>query len=357
MTEIFKGWRLFVLLAIAVLPLCFGLFVLTIDAATLNLKSAVNEVEITNTFTVELAVNAQGQAINNAEGILFFPTNLVEVKSINLGGSIFSLWVEQPTFSNRDGTISFNGGIPTPGYNGANGRILTATFQAKSLGTANLNLKDGAIRLNDGLGTNAFNGSNALSIKIVSPTPAVEEKKPPIEIRPVTTPKEKPPVSVMVPEITNIPDQLLEGSSLSFTVKGMSNGQVLVYISKGRNNPEITQVATGENGEFDVVYKVPVETGYYRVWARNILPGEVLSLSSDIAYVEVVKDSQICNIKKYENLIIVLSSLLLILMVLLILVILYLLKYRDDDDDDDNVKISVTSTSLNNKNSLTSPQN
>jgi isoleucyl-tRNA synthetase len=73
----------------------------------------------------------------------------LEVLSISKNQSIFSIWVEEPKFSNNEGTISYNGGIPNPGYTGANGEILTATFKVKKTGPASIVFSDSTVWENE----------------------------------------------------------------------------------------------------------------------------------------------------------------------------------------------------------------
>jgi hypothetical protein len=120
-------------------------------------------------------VNTEGKSINNSEANIQFPTDMIEVVSITKSSSIFSLWVEEPSFSNTTGKITFNGGVPNPGYNGATGYIATITFKAKKQGTASVIFTEGAVRENDGLGTDILNSKNGSVIQIgvaqVAPIP------------------------------------------------------------------------------------------------------------------------------------------------------------------------------------------
>jgi PBP1b-binding outer membrane lipoprotein LpoB len=52
------------------------------------------EVELGGVFTVSVGLNSQGKAINSAEAVISFPTDVVEVQSLSTGGSVFSIWVE-----------------------------------------------------------------------------------------------------------------------------------------------------------------------------------------------------------------------------------------------------------------------
>ena len=87
---------------------------------------------------------------------MIFNPDKLEVKSISKTDSIFTLWVQEPAFSNSLGTITFAGGKPSPGYTGAAGTINTITFKAKTatFATADLTFAVGSVLADDGKGTN-----------------------------------------------------------------------------------------------------------------------------------------------------------------------------------------------------------
>lgn len=139
-----------------------------IKAATLSFSPSSSNVSVDNVATVRVVVNTLGKSINNAEGVISFPKDSIEVVSISKTSSIFSLWVEEPSFSNTTGRISFNGGITNPGFNGTSGTVLSIVFRGKKQGTAPLVFSSGAVRENDGLGTNILNSLNNGIIQIVT---------------------------------------------------------------------------------------------------------------------------------------------------------------------------------------------
>lgn len=187
-----------------------------VDAATLSLSPASSNVATGNIFTVKISVNTLGAFINNAEATLQFPTDLLEVVSITKSSSIFSLWVEDPSYSNTAGTISFNGGVANPGYNGNNGTVASVTFKAKKQGTASLIFSDASIRENDGLGTDIISGKGTSLIQIGSPK-EIEITTPVI---PTNTTKDTKPAKPVVTSDTH-PDQNIwyPNSTASFNWK------------------------------------------------------------------------------------------------------------------------------------------
>jgi len=159
----------------------FVLAPLGVEAASLRVSSSQTTVSAGNIFSVRVSVSADGRAINSADGIVQFPTDLLEVMSVNKNSSIFSLWVEDPKFSNFNGSISFNGGVPNPGFSGQNGEVITVVFRAKKAGTASILFSDSSVRANDGLGTNVLTTKSGATITIQS---TVEVVKPTVTPQP-----------------------------------------------------------------------------------------------------------------------------------------------------------------------------
>lgn len=167
--------------------------------ASLYLAPSSGTHVINGKFSVGIKVNSGGQVINAAEGTISFDNKLLEVSGISKGGSIFTLWTTEPTFSNSAGTISFGGGIPRPGYKGSSGHICTISFKAKRAGTAAVRFTSGAVLANDGMGTNILasmgSGSYTVSPEVTTPKPTgtTEENKP-AEEKPVETEYNKPTI-------------------------------------------------------------------------------------------------------------------------------------------------------------------
>ncbi len=150
------------------------------QAAVLHIKPAQVEVTAGNIVRVQVSVDTQGKVINNAESVVQFPTDLLEVVSLDSASSIFSLWVENPSFSNTTGQVTFNGGVPNPGFQGSSGNIVSIVFRAKKTGTASILFLSSAVRENDGLGTNILTETSPATItirgaQVAPPPPTVDD--------------------------------------------------------------------------------------------------------------------------------------------------------------------------------------
>ena len=146
------------------------------EAATMSLSPSTGVYASGSTFTVKVLVNSQGEAINAAEGTLKFNPSELTVVSAGRAGSIFNLWVTEPTFSNSAGTVTFSGGLPS-GYTGSAGNIMTVTFRTKGSGAAKINITGGSVLANDGKGTNVLTsmGGGTYTMQAATATPEPEE--------------------------------------------------------------------------------------------------------------------------------------------------------------------------------------
>lgn len=152
-----------------------------VQAASLYPAPAKGDYKVGQTFSVNISVSSSDQSINAISGILNFAPDKLEVTGISKGGSIINLWVSEPSYSNANGSINFEGIIFNPGYKGSGGKVLTVTFKAKSSGTADLTFSSGSVLANDGQGTNVLNGFGSASFGIDVPTsgPAADKAETP----------------------------------------------------------------------------------------------------------------------------------------------------------------------------------
>lgn len=165
--------------AVAAFGFLFALYLGTAssaDAASLGLSPSTGVYTANGTFTARVIVNTDGKSVNAAEGTLSFNPRELSVVSVNRSGSIFNLWVTEPTYSNSAGTISFSGGLPS-GYTGSAGTIMNVTFRAAGAGTARVSFKNGSVLANDGRGTNILTAMNggSYTIQAQATTPVAEE--------------------------------------------------------------------------------------------------------------------------------------------------------------------------------------
>ncbi len=134
------------------------------------------------TLSVSVYVSSADQAMNAASGVISFPSDKLEVTSLSKSGSIFTLWVQEPSFSNSVGTVNFEGIVLNPGFTGSNGKVITITFRTKVAGNAPLTFSSGSALANDGKGTNILTGLGNAAFSLGGATPTtIPEATTPVE--------------------------------------------------------------------------------------------------------------------------------------------------------------------------------
>ena len=165
----------------------------TVDAASLYFFPSAGSYNIGQGFSVTVNVGSSTQAINAVSGVIFFPQDKLEVISLSKSGSIFNLWVQEPSFSNNTGTVNLEGIVLNPGFIGSKGTVITMSFKVKAAGKADLSFSSASVLANDGKGTNILTSLGDAQFNLgTSTVPQVPES--PI-FKPATGFSAKPVVS------------------------------------------------------------------------------------------------------------------------------------------------------------------
>jgi hypothetical protein len=126
---------------------------------------------VDSTFEVPIYINTGGNNINTINIKLNFDPSRLSIIKPSGGKSIFGIWLEPPSYDNKNGTASFVGVIPN-GIVTSSGLIATVTFKAISVGEARINLTDyTSANLNDGVGSNVKLSLNGSFLTISPRTP------------------------------------------------------------------------------------------------------------------------------------------------------------------------------------------
>ena len=142
------------------------------EGASLLFTPATGSFTVGSTFNVSIAVNTGGKSINAVRADVKFPANKLQVVNPSAGTSFISIWVNQPAFSNTAGTISFQGGLPSPGIKTDSGIVSTITFRATAPGPAKLTFQDASqVLANDGQGTDLLTsrGDATFTLNLAAP--------------------------------------------------------------------------------------------------------------------------------------------------------------------------------------------
>ncbi len=227
------------------------------DAATLYFSPSSGSYAIGSTLSVNIYVSSANQAMNAASGVISFPQDKLEIISLSKSGSIFTLWVQEPSFSNTVGTINFEGIVLNPGFTGATGKIITTNFKVKAVGTATLSFSSGSVLANDGKGTNILASMGLGSYQLTSK-----------EIAPLLPPREAPDAPIVSSPTHPDPEKWYSNNDPEFNWKLPSdvNG-VSIYLSKSStSNP-----GSVSDGLFSSKSYQDLEDGvwYFHIKARN----------------------------------------------------------------------------------------
>lgn len=131
-----------------------GILAFAVDAkaAIIFFEPAQTTKAVGETFTVNVRLNTEGEAINAVELGFLYP-GVLRVRSVSKAGSAIQLWVQEPSFTGA--AITFIGGAPG-GIRSSSALIGRITFEARALGEGGLGLtSDSSVLLNDGSGTAA----------------------------------------------------------------------------------------------------------------------------------------------------------------------------------------------------------
>ena len=155
-----------------------SLVVNSAQAATQYLSPSAGSYSSSGTFSVGVYATSSDQPASAFSAYITFPTDKLNVTSVSKAGSIISMWVQEPAYSNSSGTVSFEGFIPNPGYTGSGGKLVTITFQVMGSGSASVGYSGGSVLANDGLGTNITTGLGGATFTLGPATPTDEDAEP-----------------------------------------------------------------------------------------------------------------------------------------------------------------------------------
>lgn len=143
------------------------------EGASFTVSPNAGAYEVGALIDVSFLLNTGGQSINAVNADIVFPADKLQVVNPAASTSFISIWVTAPTYSNTDGTISLQGGLPNPGINTNAGVISTVTFRVKSPGKAVIKYAPTSKALrNDGEGTNILTSTGTAEFSLNTPPPS-----------------------------------------------------------------------------------------------------------------------------------------------------------------------------------------
>ncbi|MBP9816459.1 MAG: hypothetical protein KBD05_00275 [Candidatus Pacebacteria bacterium] len=131
------------------------------EAATLYLSPSSGTFEVGKNYSVSVYLSSSDQAANAVSASVSVASDLFNLISVSSAGSIVNFWVSEPKVSGS--TMSFEGVILNPGYQGTGGKVATLTLSPRKAGTGAVSFGSASVLANDGKGTNILSGSQGAS--------------------------------------------------------------------------------------------------------------------------------------------------------------------------------------------------
>lgn len=231
------------------LLLCsFGLGAHSALAASLRF-SATESYAIGSVLPVKVLVSTEASnPLNAVSASISYPVDKLQLQSVSKTSSIISYWVEEPIFSNSNGTVSFEGLVLNPGWSGVSGQVVTLNFKVIASGTAVLNFSKASVLANDGQGTNILNSASPASINLSVGAPVQEN--------PVVLPGNGLPPAPVIKSSTH-PNQELwyknNTPSFSWTLPIGTTAVRLLYDKNPYSNPTVEYSPAISSRKLDVV--------------------------------------------------------------------------------------------------------
>lgn len=105
--------------------------------------------------------------VNVVQSAVVYDANMLEVISVSSGSSILRYWQQQPSLDRINHRTSFTGGLPTPGFQGTDGELITLSVKTKSLGVTTVSFApQSQVLANDGAGSPVPWAARSLILKI-----------------------------------------------------------------------------------------------------------------------------------------------------------------------------------------------
>lgn len=151
----------------------FGVMPAAATGASFTVSPNTGVFEVGSLVDVSFVLDTGGESVNAINADILFPADKLQVVNPAASTSFISIWVTAPTYSNTEGTINLQGGLPNPGINTNAGVISTVTFRVKGPGKAVIKYSPVSKALrNDGDGTNILTATGTAELVLKNPPPS-----------------------------------------------------------------------------------------------------------------------------------------------------------------------------------------
>ncbi len=151
----------------------FGVVPAQAAGASFTISPNTGVYEVGSLIDISFILDTGGESVNAINADIVFPADKLQVVNPAASTSFISIWVTAPTYSNTEGTINLQGGLPNPGINTNAGVISTVTFRVKGPGKAVIKYSPASKALrNDGEGTNILTATGTAELVLKNPPPS-----------------------------------------------------------------------------------------------------------------------------------------------------------------------------------------
>ena len=239
-------------------PLLFGLLLFFFgffhaQAASFLLNPSVGSYAVGSVVPLDIIIDTEGEVINAVSATLSFNEDSVRPTTIKISDSLVDLWITQPAVSTTNHTISFEGLILNPGFNGK-GKIATINLEILKPSSSVISFDSGSALANDGLGTNLlarFSEATLSTYGEAGQTVATRSTELPIDPSTLVLGSLRPPV---VTSYTLRPERIQE-----FSLQGVTypEASVRIWLQKGDSTPETLAIQADKAGNFSYQHDNP----------------------------------------------------------------------------------------------------
>lgn len=277
------------------------------DNSRLFFSNPPKQIEEGERVTFDINIESKTQPINAISGVVYFPSELLQVVSVSKEKSLINFWTHEPKVF-RD-KISFEGVILNPGFQGSKSKIFSITFEAKNKGTANLGFTEGSVLANDGMGSNVLTYLDRVIFKIIGVTLKPDTTVPQLPKKDlVEIPKIKK--IVKLPIITGYPSFVNSKEKLRLEGEGEPNAltkivfedvsvksigeRFMEFVQTEKKKLDSVLVKNNEVGKFDYVSPSDLLAGVYNA-TPFLIEEETNNEKPGFGVQLFVKDSKIVN--------------------------------------------------------------